>query len=582
VAETPKIYPVILSGGSGSRLWPLSREDHPKQLQALVSGRTLLQETALRLIEGGLATAPPIVVCNEVHRFIVPSQLAKVGVQPEIVFVEPEGKNTAPAIAVAALYLRGKDPDAIMLVMPSDHTIQKPDIFADIVRKALAVARAGRLVTLGITPSHPSSAYGYIKRGTALPQSHAYGVAEFVEKPDPARARDFLNSGDYYWNSGIFLFSPDAVLGELEKFEPAVVAHCRAALDRGAWDKLEESKVEPIAAASLERIARAGEPIARKIPSINTDIPSEELAAWHGHVSRAQTAADGDQFFRLEKEAFAKITAQSIDYGVMERTAKAAVIPAPVDMGWSDVGSWSALAAVVQRDRDARGNVLIGDVLAIETADSYVRSDKQLVTVLGVKDLAVVVTPDVVLVANKDRDQEVKALVDRLKSEHRNEALQDRRTYRPWGWFETVDQGPRFKVKRLCVKPGGQLSLQKHAHRSEHWVVVTGRAWVTCDGKNFFLRENESTFIPPGSVHRLANPWTEELHMIEVQSGSYVGEDDIVRLADTYGRDAAKPDRGAKARVKAKTPKLKRKVRRKAGAVPSSRRGARRRTTRRR
>lgn len=530
MADKTKLYPVILSGGSGSRLWPLSREDFPKQLQPLVTGKTLLQETALRLAGGTPKTEAPIVVCNEAHRFIVPEQLRAVGIEPRAVVIEPQGRNTAPAIAVAALLLKD-DPHALMIVMPSDHIIRKTDVFRKAVAAAIPAARAGYLVTFGIDPTEPSTAYGYIKRGDQLSYMGVHDLSRFVEKPNSTVAAEYLKDGSYSWNAGIFLFSAQRYLEELAKFEPAIGPGCLAALDKGKSDMF---------------------------------------------------------FFRLDPETFATVPSQSIDYGVMERTTKAAVVP--VDMGWSDVGSWSALHAELEHTTD--GNTLQGDVLSIECSNTYVRSDKQLTTILGVKNLAIVVTPDAVLVADKSRDQDVKAIVDQLKKQNRSEATAQARVYRPWGWFQTMDEGPRFRVKRLCVRPGGQLSLQKHAHRSEHWVVVTGKAWVTCDADDFFLHENESTFIPAGSVHRLANPWTEELHMIEVQSGAYVGEDDIVRLEDRYGRTPEKAAKGSaktsakpkakKKAAKAKRPKLKVKVRRKAGAVPAKRRSARRRTTRRR
>jgi mannose-1-phosphate guanylyltransferase/mannose-6-phosphate isomerase len=513
VSVRAKLYPVILSGGSGSRLWPLSREDYPKQLQALVGERTLLQDTVLRL--HGHAAAAPIVVCNEAHRFIVAEQLRKVGIEAKTIVIEPVGRNTAPAIAVAALLLRD-EPDALMLVMPSDHIIRDSPAFRAAVSAAIPAAEAGYLVTFGVNPTHASTAYGYLNRGARLPGLAVHALARFVEKPDAATAARYVQDSAFSWNAGIFLFSARRYLEELARFEPAVAPACAAALAKGKSDL---------------------------------------------------------SFFRLDGEEFAKAPHQSIDYGVMERTDKAAVVP--VDMGWSDVGSWSALHG--ESARDERGNTLQGDVVALDAENTFVRSDKQLTAVLGVKNLAVVVTPDAVLVADKSRDQDVKKLVDQLKRQTR--------TDRPWGWFQTMDEGPRFKVKRLCVKPGGQLSLQKHAHRSEHWVVVTGKAWVTCDGEEFFLKENESTFIPAGAVHRLANPWMEELHMIEVQSGSYVGEDDIVRLSDDYGRapsDNRGENRGQSKIPKRKKPKLKQKVRRKAGAVPSKRRGARRRSTRRR
>ena len=523
MAHQPKIFPIILSGGSGSRLWPLSREDFPKQLQALVTDKTLLQETALRLTGDKPRVEAPIVVCNEAHRFIVDEQLRQVGITPRAIVIEPMGRNTAPAIAAAALLLKD-EPDALFLSMASDAMIHKTEAFRAALQAAFPIAASGRLVTFGVRPTYPETGYGYIKRGAAIGGTSGFDVARFVEKPDAATAAAYLDDGSYDWNASIFLFPVKLFLAELQQFEPKVVEGCEAALAKGKNDLF---------------------------------------------------------FFRLDAETFAQVPNRSVDHAVMERTSKAAVVP--VDMAWSDVGSWSALQA--QTQADSNGNVLVGDVLVIDTKNSYVRSTKQITAVLGGQNLAVVVTADAVLVADKSRDQDVKKIVDQLKAQGRPEATLHSRTYRPWGWFQTMDEGPRFKVKRLCVKPGGQLSLQKHAHRSEHWVVVTGRAWVTCDGEDFFLDENESTFIPAGAVHRLANPWTEELHMIEVQSGSYVGEDDIIRLADNYGRapvgkGAAKP--ATKAKAKKKTPNLKQKVRRKAGAVPAKRRSARRRTTRRR
>ena len=523
MAKNPKIYPIILSGGSGSRLWPLSREDFPKQLQALVTDKTLLQETALRLMGANPKVEAPIIVCNEAHRFIVTEQLRAVGIEPKAIVIEPQGRNTAPAITAAALLLKD-EPDALFLSMASDHIVRKPEAFRAALTAAIPVAQSGWLVTFGIKPTYPETGYGYIKRGEAIAGTQGFAVERFVEKPDALTANAYLKDGGYDWNASIFLFPVQLFLDELTRFEPDIAAGCQAALQRGKDDL---------------------------------------------------------SFFRLDAEIFAKIHSRSLDHAVMERTSKAAIVP--VDMGWSDVGSWSALHAETQTD--SHGNALIGDILAIDTHNSYIRSTKQTVATLGVKNLTVVVTSDAVLVADKSRDQDVKIIVDHLKAKNCMVARQQARTFRPWGWFETTDEGLCFKVKRLCVKPGGQLSLQKHAHRSEHWVVVTGKAWVSCDGEDFFLHENESTFIPAGAVHRLANPWTEELHMIEVQSGSYVGEDDIVRLADDYGRatgGSKASDKGtSKPKVK-KRPKLKRKGRRKAGAVTAKRRSARRRTTRRR
>jgi mannose-1-phosphate guanylyltransferase/mannose-6-phosphate isomerase len=531
-AKPCRLYPVILSGGSGSRLWPLSREEYPKQLQALTSERTLLQETALRLTapDGAPFTvAPPIVVCNEAHRFIVAEQLRASGIEPKAVVIEPQGRNTAPAACVAALVLED-EPDALMLIMPSDHSVRNPDAFRDAVAAAVPLAAAGKLVTFGIQPSQPSTAYGYIKRGAALAGTGAFAVERFVEKPDAAKAAAFLKEGGYAWNGGIFLTSVKTYLAELARAEPEIEPACRAAMTAGKSDLF---------------------------------------------------------FFRLDGPAFAKVPSQSIDYGVMERTDKAAVVP--VDMGWSDVGSWSALHD--EAVRDEAGNTFLGDVMALDTVGSYVRSEKQLTAVIGLKDAIVVVTADAVLVADKKHDQQVKQIVERLKSAGRAEATAQARTYRPWGWFQTMDEGSRFKVKRICVKPGAQLSLQKHWHRSEHWVIVTGCAVVSRDGEDLVLRENESTFIPAGTVHRLTNPGHVELHMIEVQSGEYVGEDDIVRLADDYGRTepaAERPSRPAlspadkpakragKSKRKPPPAKPHRKTRRKANPAAVTRRRVRR------
>ncbi len=466
-----RVVPVVLSGGSGTRLWPLSRELYPKQLQRLHSERTLLQATVER------AGGAPVVVCNHEHRFIVAEQLREIGVEPRAIVIEPAGRNTAPAVAVAALSV-ADDPDAVLLVMPSDHVVQDAEAFRRAVAAGLPAAREGRLVTFGIVPTEPNTGYGYINRGAELlPGVHA--VERFVEKPDLATATRYVESGDFLWNSGIFLFPVATLLAELERHRPDILAGCREALARGQRDLV---------------------------------------------------------FCRLDPESFAAIAGQSIDHAVMERTSAAAVVP--VEMGWSDIGSWSALWQ--QSRPDADGNVLHGDVLALNTANSLVRSERHLVTTVGVKDLVVVATADAVLVADKAHDQDVKLVVDRLKATGRTEATEPPRGYRPWGWFQTLDQGDRFRVKHIQVNPGGRLSLQKHWHRSEHWVVVTGTALVTCGEETFVLRENESTFIPAGTAHRLHNPGRVPLRMIEVQSGEYVGEDDIVRLDDQYGRAESK------------------------------------------
>lgn len=475
MANATTIYPVILSGGSGSRLWPLSREQFPKQLQALTGEHTLIQDTALRLGPNTTpAVAAPIIVCNDAHRFIVAEQLRAVGIEPKAIIIEPEGRNTAPAVTVAAQVV-ADDPDALLLVMPSDHLIRQPEAFRVAVATAVPLAKDGNLLTFGITPTGPSSAYGYIKRGDSL-HGGAYSVDAFVEKPDEKTAETFVKSGDYSWNGGIFLFPAKVFLEELSKFEPAIGPACQAALDKGENDLF---------------------------------------------------------FFRLDAETFAKVPSQSIDYGVMERTDKAVVVP--VDMGWSDVGSWSALHAESEQDVD--GNTLIGDVLSLDSKNTYVRSERQATAVVGLEDAIVVVTDDAVLVTDRAHDQKVKDVVTQLKAAGKEVATAHAKTYRPWGWFQTVDEGERFKVKRIGVKPGSKLSLQKHWHRSEHWVVVQGAALVTNGNQELMLGENESTYIPAGTVHRLENPGKVDLEMIEVQSGEYVGEDDIVRIEDDYGRD---------------------------------------------
>lgn len=461
------LVPVILSGGAGTRLWPLSRELMPKQLLKLTGERTLLQDTALRL------GVPPVVVCNVEHRFIVAEQLREVGLEPRSVVIEPVGRNTAPAAAVAALMLAATDPDALMLLMPSDHLIADPAAFRAALDAAVPLAEEGRLVTFGIRPTGPNTGYGYIKRGEAL--TGGFAVERFVEKPDLATAEGYVASGDYTWNSGIFLLPVRLFLEELARHAPGMAESCRAALDRGRSDLF---------------------------------------------------------FFCLDEEAFSGIRGQSIDYAVMEKSDRVAVVP--VEMGWSDVGSWSALWQ--ESPRDEAGNVVLGDVLTVDSSGCYLRGQSQLIATVGVRDLVVVATDDAVLVADKSRDQEVKAVVDALKRDGRPEATQGTRGWRPWGWYQVIEQGERFKVKHIHVEPGAKLSLQKHWHRSEHWVVVRGTALVTCGDNSFVLRENESTFIPAGTVHRLENPGKVPLRLIEVQSGEYVGEDDIVRVEDDYGR----------------------------------------------
>ncbi|MEZ5576910.1 MAG: mannose-1-phosphate guanylyltransferase/mannose-6-phosphate isomerase [Candidatus Competibacteraceae bacterium] len=468
------IVPVILSGGSGTRLWPLSREAYPKQFLPLVDQNTMLQNTALRL--AGLAdVAAPLVVCNQEHRFMVAEQMRSAGVRPAAVVLEPVGRNTAPAVAVAALHAQGAGDDPILLVLPSDHVIADIAGFQAAVRRVVPHAEAGRLITFGIVPTAPESGYGYIKAGTPLDDSGIGVVERFVEKPDVATAQTYLESGHYYWNSGMFMFRASAFLAELERFAPAMLAACQQAL--------------------------------------------------------ATEQADRD-FLWLGPEAFAACSKDSIDYAVMEKTAHAVVMPLAV--GWNDVGSWTALWEVGQRD--AGGNIERGDVINIDTRDSYIDAASRLVATVGVEHLVVVETADAVLVASKDRVQEVKAIVDQLKASRRPEGSMHRKVYRPWGCYDSIDLDARFQVKRIMVRPGACISAQMHHHRAEHWVVVSGTARVHRGNEEFLLTENQSTYIPVGVQHRLTNPGKIPLEIIEVQSGSYLGEDDIVRFEDVYGR----------------------------------------------
>jgi mannose-1-phosphate guanylyltransferase / mannose-6-phosphate isomerase len=469
------IHPVILSGGSGTRLWPMSRALYPKQLLALTGEKSLLQETALRLAgDGGFAA--PLVIANEEHRFIIAEQMRAIGIAPAALVLEPVGRNTAPAATIAALRLVAAEPDALMLVMPSDHVIADPAAFRAAVGRAAAAAEAGRLVTFGITPERAETGYGYIAKGGALAGAEGvFAVAAFVEKPAPATAEHYVASGDYFWNSGIFLFPAALYLAEIERLCPAMLAACRRAL--------------------------AGE------------------------------KSDHD-FVRLDKTAFADCPADSIDYAVMERTARAAVVP--VAMGWSDLGSWDSLWEIGAKD--GRGNAILGNVVAEETGNCYLRSEAGLVAAIGVEDLVVVATDDAVMVAPRSRSQEVKQLVARLADEGRGETDALSTVHRPWGSYRSLHNGERAQVKHIIVKPGGKLSLQMHHHRAEHWVVVQGAARIICGNDETLLAENESTFIPPNTRHRLENPGKIPLHVIEVQTGSYLAEDDIVRFEDHYGR----------------------------------------------
>jgi mannose-1-phosphate guanylyltransferase / mannose-6-phosphate isomerase len=460
---------VLLSGGSGTRLWPLSREAYPKQFLALHGDETMLQETWRRVEP--LVDGPPIVVANEEHRFLAAEQLRLAGVAQAAIVLEPEGRNTAPAIAAAALQARAGGADPLLLVLPSDHVVRRPDAFRAAVSEAAATAEQGALVTFGIVPGGPETGFGYIE---AAAGEGIRPVRRFVEKPDAATARAYLDAGGFYWNSGMFLFRASRYLEELQRFEPAMLAAVGEAMDKAQ--------------------------------------------------------RDGD-FIRLDGEAFRACRADSIDYAVMERTDRAMVLP--VDIGWSDVGSWSALWDVSARDAD--GNASHGDVIVVDTRNSYAYA-RRLVAMVGVDDLVVVETDDAVLVARKDRVQQVKDVVARLKADERSHAVLHREVHRPWGSYDSVDAGDGFQVKRIRVKPGARLSLQSHQHRAEHWIVVRGTARVTRDEEVFDLVANQSAYIPLGARHRLENPASEVLELIEVQSGSYLGEDDIVRYEDVYGR----------------------------------------------
>jgi mannose-1-phosphate guanylyltransferase/mannose-6-phosphate isomerase len=475
-----QLTPVVLSGGAGTRLWPLSRELYPKQLLPLTSEYTMLQETVRRL--AGLQVTAPVVVCNDAHRFIVAEQLRAIDTPAQAIVLEPVGRNTAPAIALAALAaLSGSeghgdghgDGDALLLVLPADHVIRDVPAFHAAVQIAAAAARGGQFVTFGVVPHAPETGYGYIQRGAAL--ADGWRIARFVEKPVRSKAEEFLASGGYYWNSGMFVFGARQYLEELRRLAPDIAAACE----------------------------------------------------------QAYMSAQRDlTFTRIDAAAFASCRSESIDYAVMERTSNAVVVP--LDAGWSDVGSWSSLHAACTPDAD--GNVIRGDVLAEETHDSYLHAESRLVAVVGLNDHVVVETKDAVLVAPRGRVQDVKALVARIKQDGRSEHMLHREVFRPWGSYDSLDSGERFQVKRLTVRPGGVLSLQLHHHRAEHWVVVSGTARITRGEEVFTLEENQSTYIPIGVRHRIENPGKVPLHIIEVQSGGYLGEDDIVRFEDQYGR----------------------------------------------
>lgn len=473
------IHPVILSGGSGTRLWPLSRTSYPKQFLRLVGDQTMLQATLTRAnkLPG---TQAPIVICNNEHRFLIREQCEAIEITPETIYLEPAARNTAPAIALAAFHLSQSDENAVMLVLPADHVIDDQTAFAEAVQTAILVAQEGYLATFGIVPHAPETGYGYIKAGKAIsltsPTSLTpYHVQSFIEKPNQETAEDYLKEGGYTWNSGMFIFTAKRYLDELQQHRP--------------------------------------------------DIYTTIEQAW-------QNKTEDLGFIRPGKEAFVTCPSDSIDYAIMQVTDRAAVVPA--QFGWSDVGSWDSLWKISPKDAD--GNVANGDIHLTGTKNSYVRSENRLVSVIGLEDVVVIETADAVLVMHKSKAQQIKEAISHCQANARKEHLEHLRIHRPWGWYEGIDRGERFQVKRIMVKPGEKLSLQMHHHRAEHWIVVSGTAKVTVDNKETLLSENQSTYISLGHVHRLENPGKIPLHLVEVQSGAYLGEDDIVRFEDHYGR----------------------------------------------
>ena len=470
--DTDAIVPVILSGGSGTRLWPVSRESFPKQLWPLVSERTMLQDTALRARGPGFAA--PTVVCNNEHRFLVADQMRAAGIDNPLIVLEPVGRNSAPAITAAALL--APSPDSVLWMMAADSAIADPNALQDALARAVKAARAGRIVTFGMQPHRPETAYGYIEVGPELAEAPGvFNLSRFVEKPNAATAAELVGGGKHLWNSGMFVFTARTLLREMQEHAPEVLA-----------------AIEQAVAAKKQDL----------------------------------------DFTRLDPAAFAACPSISLDYAVAERTSRAAVVPTSI--GWSDVGSWDALWERLPKDAD--GNAAVGDALLEGSENCFVRSDGILTAVVGLQDAVVVVTRDAVLAMHRDRAQDVKRVVDRLRASGRQEAVAHNRAYRPWGFYESLIQGDRFQVKRIVVNPGHKLSLQKHFHRAEHWVVVNGSAVVTRDNDEVLVRENESIYLPLGCSHRLSNPGRIPLTLIEVQSGSYLGEDDIVRMEDTYGR----------------------------------------------
>lgn len=467
------LFPIIMAGGSGSRLWPLSRQLNPKQFLPLANADfSMLQATIQRL--DGLGAALPRLICNEQHRFLAAEQLRLLGLEKAGILLEPVGRNTAPAIALAALQACSEAEDPILLVLAADHLIKDVEAFQTCIQTALPLAQDGKLVTFGIVPTHAETGYGYIEQGIDVGVG-GFKVSRFVEKPDLVTAQEYLANGSYFWNSGMFMFRASRYLEELETYRPDILAACRAALAGGSQDM---------------------------------------------------------HFTRVDEAAFAACPDDSVDYAVMEKTADAVMVP--LDAGWSDIGSWTALWDV--SDKDQQGNVFKGDVLNQQSRNTYVHADSRLVATVGLDDLVIVETKDAVLVAHKNHVQDVKKIVEQLKNSSRTEHINHREVYRPWGVYDSVDNGHRYQVKRITVKPGAKLSVQMHHHRAEHWIVVSGTARVTNGEKTYLVCENESTYIPIGQIHALENPGVIPLELIEVQSGSYLGEDDIVRFEDKYGR----------------------------------------------